>query len=57
MNNIVIAIIDKRTDTLYDFLRHVYGYNSTSAKHISKFSNEYGMGKWGCTHSLIYRDV
>ena len=53
----IVAAIDVRTDTLYDFLRYVYGYTSTSAQHISKFSKDYGMGKWGCTNRLTYREV
>ena len=53
----IVAAIDVRTDTLYDFLRYVYGYTSTSAKHISKFDKEYGMGKWGCTNRVTYREV
>ena len=53
----IVAAIDVRTDTLYDFLRYVYGYTSTSAQHISKFSKDYGMGKWGCAHSMTYREV
>ena len=53
----IVAAIDVRTDTLYDFLRYVYGYTSTSAQHISKFSKDYGSGKWGCAHSLTYRDI
>ena len=55
--NTIVAAIDVRTDTLYDFLRYVYGYTSTSAQHISKFSKDYGMGKWGCTNRLTYRYV
>ena len=55
--NTTIAIIDTTTDTLYDFLRMVYGYTSTSAQHISKFSKDYGLGKWGCSHTLTYRTV
>ena len=55
--NTIVAAIDVRTDTLYDFLRYVYGYTSTSAQHISKFSQDYGSGKWGCTNSLTYREV
>lgn len=55
--NTTIAFIDKATDTLYDFLRLVYGYTSTSSQHISKFSKDYGCGKWGCTHTLTYRCV
>lgn len=44
----IIAVIDKRTDTLYDVLRIVYGYTATSAQHISKFESDYCSGKWNC---------
>ena len=53
----IVAAIDVRTDTLYDFLRYVYGYTSTSAQHIAKFSQDYGMGKWGCANRVTYRDI
>ena len=53
----IVAIIDTRTDTLYDFLRYAYGYTSTSAQHIAKFSKDYGMGKWGCAKRVTYREV
>ena len=53
----VIAIIDTQTDTLIDFLRYVYGYTSTSAQHISKFSKDYGQSKWGCANRVTYREV
>jgi len=47
----IIAIIDKRTDTLYDGLRLVYGYTSTSAQHIAKFRKDYGGGGFsGISH-------
>ena len=52
-----VAIIDIKTDTLVDFLRYVYGYTSTSAQHISKFNQDYGMGKWGCANRVTYREV
>ena len=55
--NTVVAAIDVSNDTLYDFLRYVYGYTSTSAQHISKFSKDYGAGKWGCAHRLTYYSV
>ena len=55
--NTIIAIIDKRTDTLYDFLRLVYGYTSTSAQHIVKFGKDYGQGKWGTANTLTWRAV
>lgn len=52
-----IACIEKNTDTLYDYLRWVYGYTSTSAQHISKFKKDYGAGKWGCEHEYRYYDI
>ena len=53
----IVAAIDVRTDTLYDFLRYVYGYTSTSAQHIAKFDKDYGRGKWGCAKRVTYREV
>ena len=50
-----VAVIDKRTDTLYDVLRYVYGYTATSAQHISKFEKDYCRGKWNCEMRLTYR--
>lgn len=50
--NTIIAFIVKSTDTCYDVLRLVYGYTSTSAKHIAKFRHDYGNGKWGCEHEM-----
>lgn len=55
--NTIVALIDPVTDTLYDFLRYVYGYTSTSAQHISKFSHDYGRGNWGCANTLRYYPV
>ena len=55
--NTIVAFIDPTTDTLYDVLRKVYGYTSTSAQHIAKFDKDYGMGKWGCTNRVTYREV
>lgn len=55
--NTIIAVIDRNTDTCYDFLRKVYGYTSTSAQHITKFKRDYGAGKWGCENTLTYRPV
>lgn len=53
--NTVVAIIEKSTDTCYDFLRAVYGYTNTSAQHIYKFSQDYGRGTFGCKEKLTYR--
>ena len=55
--NTLVAFIDKRTDTLYDVLRFVYGYTSTSAQHIAKFRHDYGYGKWGCEKEYRYYPV
>ena len=55
--NTLIAIIDTETDTLYDFLRYVYGYTHTSAQHISKFERDYGGDKWGCSKRYTYYHV
>ena len=55
--NTIIAGIDKETDTLYDFLRYVYGYTATSAQHISKFEKDYCQGKWNCAHRYTYRPI
>lgn len=55
--NTVVAIIEKKTDTCYDFLRGVYGYTSTSAQHISKFDKDYGRGTCGCIQRVTYREV
>lgn len=53
----VVAIIEKSTDTCYDFLRYVYGYTSTSAQHISKFDKDYGRGSYGCKERVTYREI
>lgn len=55
--NTVVAIIEKSTDTCYDFLRYVYGYTSTSAQHISKFDKDYGRDMCGCKERVTYRVV
>lgn len=55
--NTIVAIIEKSTDTCYDFLRAVYGYTNTSAKHISKFDKDYGRGTFGCKERVTYREV
>ena len=55
--NTIVAFIDKNTDTLYDVLRMVYGYTSTSAQHISKFEKDYCNGKWNCAERFTYRDI
>ena len=53
----VVALIEKSTDTCYDFLRGVYGFTNTSAQHISKFDKDYGRGTYGCKERVTYREV
>ena len=55
--NTIVACINKIDDTCYDFLRLVYGYTATSAKHISKFKHQYGQGKWTTKNCLTYREI
>lgn len=53
----IVAMIDKTTDTLYDFLRLVYGYTSTIAQHISKFYHDYGQDKFGTHDRYTWKEV
>ena len=46
-----IALIDKDTNTCYDWLRYIYGYTATSAQHIAKFCDDYG-----ATEIVRYKD-
>ena len=48
----IIAFIDTKNGTLYDFLRMVYGYSSTSSCHIAKFAHDYP-----CFNRLTWREV
>lgn len=41
--NTVVAVINKGDMALYDFSRYVYGYIATTAQHIAKFANDYGV--------------
>lgn len=47
-----VACIHKESDTLFDGLRIVYGYTSTSGQHIRKFSKDYGKAQYGVTHIM-----
>lgn len=53
----LVACIHKDTDNLIDVLRMVYGYTSTSAQHIAKFSHDYGRAKYGTTVTDTWRWV
>lgn len=55
--NTIVAFIDRETDTLYDVLRFVYGYTSTSAQHIRKFEQDYCGSTWGCINRNVWRKV
>ena len=39
--NTLVAVTSKDTGICYDVLRLVYGYTSTSAKHIAKFVHDF----------------
>lgn len=57
--NTIVAIIPKFTHELYDILRLMYGYTSTSAQHISKFRADYiyyKLLKYECD-TYTYREV
>lgn len=43
--NTFIASVNKEDGKLFDALRMVYGFTSTSSQHISKFWHDYGHGE------------
>ena len=53
--NTVVAVIDRKSDTLYDVLRIVYGFTRTSAQHIAKFNQDYCQAGWTCEFRYIAR--
>ena len=55
--NTIVALIDSETDTLYDFLRMVYGYSSTSCQHIRKFEKDYCNRYFGCDVVYTWREA
>ena len=55
--NTIIAVIDRNSDTLYDFLRWAYGYTATSCQHIAKFDHDYGAGYYGVKQRFTYRNI
>lgn len=48
----IVAVYDKKYNVFYDVLRYVYGYTTTSAKHISKLRH-----KLLCHEVLTWREV
>ena len=55
--NTVVAFIDKKDDVLYDVLRLVYGYTSTSNQHIAKFAYDYSRIYLSETVKYTWREV
>lgn len=54
--NTIVAVIDKRDKSLYDVLRYVYGFTSTSCQHIAKFRHDYTPYPWN-SPVYTYREV
>lgn len=52
-----VAFIKRDTDCLYDVLRLVYGFTSTSCQHIRKFEEDYGQDKWGCHSRYTWHEA
>ena len=55
--NTIVAVIDRSNFTCYDALRHVYGYTATSAKHILKFCEDYGIPGCHPGTRYVFRDI
>ena len=53
--NTIVAVVDKNTGVCYDFLRYVWGYSVTSAKHIAYFDRIYG--ELTSAHRITYYPV
>lgn len=54
--NTIIACIEKSSGTLVDVLRTEYGFTTTSAQHIAKFSRQY-FGDHYTPKTLVSRPV
>ena len=55
--NTVVAFIDKKEDVLYDVLRLVYGYTTTSNQHIAKFAHDYSRTYLNGTVKYTWKEV
>lgn len=54
--NTIVAVIDRDFGYQADVLRNVYGYTATSAQHIAKFFNDFGVGgKYGKNRTYTFR--
>ena len=53
-NTVVAVVVEnpKRGNVGIDYLRYAYGYTATSAQHIAKFFNDYGV-----SHRYTWREV
>ena len=52
----VIAVIDRKTNICYDFLRLAYHFTMTSAQHVSKFIHDYTPYPWN-SKRYTWRDL
>lgn len=53
----IVACIHKESDTLFDALRIVYHFTSTSVQHIRKFAIDYGNASYGTSRTMIGRMI
>ena len=52
----IVAVIDMEYGKQADVLRNVYGYTATSAQHIAKFFNDFGVGgRYGINRTYTFR--
>lgn len=52
-----VACIHKESDTLFDALRIVYDFTTTSCQHIRKFAVDYGTASYGTMRKMIGRMI
>lgn len=55
--NTFIACIHKSSDVLFDALRIVYDFTTTSCQHIRKFAVDYGKASYGTMRKMIGRMI
>ena len=52
-----VACIHKESDTLFDALRIVYDFTTTSCQYIRKFAVDYGIASYGTMRKMIGRMI
>ncbi len=52
-----VACIHKESDTLFDALRIVYDFTTTSCQHIRKFAVDYGTASYGTMRKMMGRMI